>query len=107
MTQVKYKIKTGDTVVVLSGRDKGKSGEVKQMLLKDGKAIVGGINMVQRHRKPTMQQPGGIDNKEAPIHISNLAVADPKTGKPTKVGYKIEDGKKVRYAKASGDVING
>jgi large subunit ribosomal protein L24 len=107
MTQVKYKIKTGDTVVVLAGRDKGKSGEVKQMLLKDGKAIVGGINMVQRHRKPTMQQPGGIDNKEAPIHISNLAIADPKTGKPTKVGYKIEDGKKVRYAKASGDVING
>lgn len=107
MTQVKYKIKTGDTVIVLAGRDKGKTGEVKQMLLKDGKAIVGGINMVQRHRKPTMQQPGGIDNKEAPIHISNLAIADPKSGKPTKVGYKIEDGKKVRYAKASGDVING
>lgn len=107
MTQVKAKIKTGDTVVVLAGRDKGKSGEVKKMLLSDGKAIVGGINMVQRHRKPTMQQPGGIDNKEAPIHISNLAIADPKSGKPTKVGYRVEDGKKVRYAKASGDVING
>lgn len=107
MTQIKFKIKTGDTVVVLAGRDKGKTGEVKKMLLSSSKAVVGGINMVQRHRKPTMQQPGGIDNKEAPIHISNLALADPKTGKPTKVGYRIEDGKKVRYAKASGDVING
>lgn len=107
MTQPKFKIKTGDTVVVLAGRDKGKSGEIKKMMLGDSKAIVGGVNMVQRHRKPTMQQPGGIDNKEAPVHISNLALADPKTGKPTKVGYKVEDGKKVRFAKASGDVING
>ncbi|MEM1020522.1 MAG: 50S ribosomal protein L24 [Pseudomonadota bacterium] len=107
MSQPKYKIKTGDTVVVLAGKDKGKTGEIKKMLMQDGKAIVGGINMVQRHRKPSMQQAGGIDNKEAPVHISNLALADPKTGKPTKVGYRIEDGKKVRFAKASGDVING
>jgi len=105
MSQPKFKIKTGDTVVVLAGRDKGKTGEVKKMLLSDGKAIVGGINMVQRHRKPSMQQPGGIDNKEAPIHISNLAIVDPKSGKPTKVGFKIEDGNKVRFAKASGEVI--
>ncbi|MEM6682299.1 MAG: 50S ribosomal protein L24 [Pseudomonadota bacterium] len=107
MSQPKFKIKKGDTVVVLAGRDKGKTGEVTKMLLSDGKAIVGGVNMVQRHRKPSQQQPGGIDRKEAPIHISNLAIADPKTGKPTRVGYRMEDGKKVRFAKASGDVING
>jgi len=107
MSQPKFKIKTGDTVVVLAGRDKGKTGEVQKMLLSDAKAIVGGVNMVQRHRKPSQQQPGGIDTKEAPIHISNLALADPKSGKATRVGYRMEDGKKVRFAKASGDVING
>ncbi|MEO0412339.1 MAG: 50S ribosomal protein L24 [Pseudomonadota bacterium] len=107
MSQPKLKIKTGDTVVVLAGKDKGKTGEVKKVMPKDAKAIVSGLNMVERKRKPSMQQPGGIDNKEAPIHISNLAIADPQSGKPTRVGYRIEDGKKVRYAKASGDVING
>ncbi|ASP33168.1 MULTISPECIES: 50S ribosomal protein L24 [Stappiaceae] len=102
------KIKKGDTVVVLTGRDKGKSGEVVQMLPADNKALVRGINMVRRHQKQTQTQEAGIVAKEAPIHLSNIALADPKDGKATRVGFKVqEDGTKVRVAKRSGDLIDG
>ncbi|MET1410882.1 50S ribosomal protein L24 [Roseibium sp. HPY-6] len=102
------KIKKGDTVVVLTGRDKGKSGEVIQVLPTDNKALVRGINMVRRHQKQTQTQEAGIVSKEAPVHLSNVALADPKDGKPTRVGFKIQDdGTKVRVAKRSGDLIDG
>jgi large subunit ribosomal protein L24 len=102
------KIKKGDTVVVLTGRDKGKSGEVIQMLTADNKALVRGINMVRRHQKQTQTQEAGIVAKEAPIHLSNIALADPKDGKATRVGFKVQDdGTKVRVAKRSGDLIDG
>ncbi|AMN53165.1 MULTISPECIES: 50S ribosomal protein L24 [Stappiaceae] len=102
------KIKKGDTVVVLTGRDKGKSGEVIQMLPADNKALVRGINMVRRHQKQTQTQEAGIVAKEAPIHLSNVALADPKDGKATRVGFKVQDdGTKVRVAKRSGDLIDG
>jgi large subunit ribosomal protein L24 len=100
------KIKKGDHVIVLAGRDKGKHGEVVEMLPKDQRAIVRGVNVVRRHQKQTAAQEGGIVSKEAPIHISNLALEDPKDGKPTRVGFKfLDDGKKVRFAKRSGEVI--
>ena len=102
------KIKKGDTVVVLTGRDKGKSGEVIQMLPADNKALVRGINMVRRHQKQTQSQEAGIVSKEAPIHLSNIALADPKDGKATRVDFKVQDdGAKVRVAKRSGDLIDG
>jgi large subunit ribosomal protein L24 len=102
------KIKKGDTVVVLAGRDKGKSGEVIQILPTDNKALVRGINVVRRHQKQTQTQEAGIIAKEAPIHVSNIALADPKDGKATRVGFKVqEDGAKVRVAKRSGDLIDG
>jgi len=102
------KIKKGDTVVVLTGRDKGKSGEVIQMLPADNKALVRGINMVRRHQKQTQTQEAGIVAKEAPIHLSNIALTDPKDGKATRVGFKVQDdGTKVRVAKRSGDLIDG
>ncbi|MBD8875363.1 MULTISPECIES: 50S ribosomal protein L24 [Roseibium] len=102
------KIKKGDTVVVLTGRDKGKSGEVLQVLPSDNKALVRGVNVVRRHQKQTQTQEAGIVAKEAPIHLSNIAVADPKDGKATRVGFKVqEDGTKVRVAKRSGDLIDG
>ena len=102
------KIKKGDKVVVLTGRDKGRSGEVIEVRTGDHRALVRGINMVKRHQKQTAQQEGGIISKEAPIHLSNLAVADPKDGKPTRVGFKtLDDGRKVRFAKRSGDLIDG
>ncbi|CTQ58958.1 MAG: 50S ribosomal protein L24 [Roseibium album] len=102
------KIKKGDTVVVLTGRDKGKSGEVIQMIKSDNKALVRGINMVRRHQKQTQAQEAGIVSKEAPIHLSNIALADPKDGKPTRVGFKVQDdGTKVRVARRSGDLIDG
>lgn len=102
------KIKKGDKVVVLTGRDAGKSGEVVQVMPKETRALVRGINLVKKHQKQTPQQEGGIISKEAPIHLSNLAVADPKDGKPTRVGFKVlEDGRKVRFAKRSGDLIDG
>jgi large subunit ribosomal protein L24 len=102
------KIKKGDKVVVLTGRDKGRSGEVKSVSPTEGRAIVGGINLVKRHTKQTAQTEGGILSKEAPIQLSNLAIADPKDGKPTRVGFKIlDDGRKVRVAKRSGDLIDG
>ena len=102
------KIKKGDSVVVLTGKDKGRTGEVVKMMPSDGKAIVQGINMVKRHQRQTAAQEAGIINREAAIRISNLALADPKDGKPTRVGFKIlNDGRKVRFAKRSGDVIDG
>jgi large subunit ribosomal protein L24 len=102
------KIKKGDKVVVLAGRDRGRNGEVIRMLPTEGRALVRGVNMVKRHQKQSAQSEGGIISKEASIHLSNLAVADPKDGKATRVGFKIlEDGRKVRFAKRSGDLIDG
>lgn len=102
------KIRKGDKVVVLVGKDKGRTGEVIEMKLKEGRALVRGVNMVKRHQKQTPNQEAGIIAKEASINLSNLAVADPKDGKATRVGFKIlEGGKKVRFAKRSGDVIDG
>ena len=102
------KIKKGDKVVVLAGRDKGKVSEVISVAPKDEKAIVRGVNMVKRHTRQSQTTEGGIISKESTIHLSNLAIADPKTGKPTRVGFKtLEDGRKVRFAKASGDLIDG
>lgn len=102
----KLKIKKGDQVVILSGEDKGKTGEVVKAMPKEGKVVVQGINLVKRHQKPSQTTPGGIVTKEAPIDASNVAVADPKTGKATKIGYKEVDGKKVRVARKSGEVID-
>jgi large subunit ribosomal protein L24 len=102
------KIRKGDKVVVLAGKDKGRTGEVLSVAPKDDKAVVRGVNMVRRHQKQSQSQEGGIITKEAPIHLSNIALADPKDGKPTRVGFQIQkDGKKVRVAKRSGEVING
>ena len=101
------KIKKGDKVVVVTGRDKGRSGEVYEVRPDEGTALVRGINMVKRHQKQTQAQEGGIISKEAPIHLSNLAVVDPKDGKPTRVGFRVEGDKKVRFAKTTGEVING
>jgi large subunit ribosomal protein L24 len=101
------KIKKGDKVVVLAGRDKGKTGEVSAVNPAEGRAIVAGVNMVQRHTKPQGVNEGGIISKESPIHLSNLALQDPKSGKATRVGFKVEDGRKVRVAKRSGEVIDG
>ena len=103
----KFKIKRGDRVIVISGRDKGRTGEVLKVLRKERRVIVQGVNIVKRHQRPTPGNPGGIIEKEAPIHISNVAHIDPKTGKPTRVGFRIlEDGRKVRYAKRSGEIID-
>ena len=101
------KIRKGDKVVVLTGKDKGRSGEVTKVLPKEGRAVVAGINVVKRHQKQTQTTEAGIVSKEAPINLSNLAVADPKDGKPTRVGIKIDGDKKVRVAKRSGEVIDG
>ncbi len=102
----KMKIKKGDQVIVLSGEDKGKTGEVVKALPKESKVVVQGINLVKRHTKPSQTTPGGIVTKEAPINVSNVAIVDPKSGKATKVGYKEVDGKKVRVARKSGEVID-
>ena len=102
------KIKKGDKVVVTTGRDKGRSGEVVQVMPREDRAIVRGVNVVKKHQRQTMNQEGGIISKEAAIHLSNLALVDPKDGKPTRVGFKVlEDGRKVRFAKRSGDLIDG
>jgi large subunit ribosomal protein L24 len=102
------KIKKGDRVVVTAGRDKGKRGEVRQVITEESRAIVAGVNLVRRHTRQTAQTEGGIISKESPIHLSNLAILDPKTSKPTRVGFKIlDDGRKVRVAKGSGDLIDG
>ena len=102
----KLKIKKGDQVIVLSGEDKGKTGEVVKSMPKESKVVVQGINLVKRHTKPSQTTPGGIVTKEAPIDISNVAIVDPKTGKASKIGYKEVDGKKVRVARKSGEVID-
>ena len=102
------KIRKGDTVVVLSGKDKGKTGEVTKAMPKDGKVIVSGVNVAVRHRKPTQVNPqGGLERREAPLHVSKVAIADPKTGKATRVRFETRDGKKVRVAAKSGELING
>ena len=102
------KIRKGDTVAVLTGRDKGKRGEVLSVNPEEGRALVRGVQMVKRHQKPTgMNQPGGIIEKEAPIQLSNRALVDPKSGKPTRVGFTVlADGKKVRVARPSGEVLD-
>jgi large subunit ribosomal protein L24 len=102
------KIKKGDRVIVLAGKDKGRQGQVIKVMPKEDRLVVAGVNMVKRHTRPTQADPqGGIKNKEAALHISNVAFVDPKSGEPTRVGFRIEDGKKVRVAKKSGEVING
>ena len=102
------KIKKGDTVVVLSGKDKGKTGEVTRSLPKDGKVVVSGVNVSTRHKKPSQANPqGGLERSEAPMHVSKVAIEDPKTGKPTRVRFEERDGKKVRVAAKSGELING
>jgi large subunit ribosomal protein L24 len=103
----KFKIKKGDKVVVIAGRDKGKNGEVLRVLREKNRAVVQGVNMIKRHTRPSPGQPGGIIEKEAAIHISNIAHIDPKSDKPTRVGYKfLEDGRKVRIARRSGEVLD-
>ena len=101
------KIKKGDTVVVRTGRDKGRSGEVLQVMPKDERAVVRGVNLFKKHQKQTQNQEAGIVSKEASIHLSNLAIADPRDGKASRVGFKIHEGQKVRFAKLSGDLIDG
>ena len=102
----KLKIKTGDTVVVTAGEHKGSEGKVKTVLIEKNKAIVEGVNMVSKHEKPSANNPqGGIVKKEAALHISNLSLIDPKTGTATRVGYRMEDGKKVRFTKKSNQVL--
>jgi large subunit ribosomal protein L24 len=102
------KIKKGDRVVVLSGKDKGKHGEVTKSMPKEGKVIVAGVNVAARHRKASQTNPqGGIERREAPLHASKVALEDPKTGKPTRVRFEERDGKKVRVAVKSGELING
>ena len=102
------KIKKGDTVIVIAGRDKGRTGEVIEVRRDADRALVRGVNMVKRHQRQSANQEGGIISKEGTIHLSNLAIADPKTGKPTRVGFKVmNDGRRVRVAKASGVEIDG
>ncbi len=102
------KIKKGDKVVVLAGKDKGKTGEVIEVRPTENRALVRGVNIVRHHQKQSAKSEGGIVAKEAALNLSNLAVADPKDGKPTRVGFKLlDDGRKVRFAKRSGDVIDG
>lgn len=99
------KIRKGDQVIVTTGRDKGKQGEVLRAMPKDNKVVVQGVNMVKRHTRPSQTNAGGIISKEAPIDVSNVALIDPETGKATRVGFKVVDGEKVRIAKKSGKVI--
>jgi large subunit ribosomal protein L24 len=101
------KIRKGDTVVVLTGRDKGRSGEVLRVMTDDNRVLVDGVNMVKKHKRPSPASAGGIESMAASIHVSNVAHKDPKSGKPTRIGFKfLEDGRKVRFAKASGEVID-
>lgn len=101
----KLSIKKGDRVMVIAGSNKGETGEVKLVLTKENRAVVEGLNMVKKHTKATQDNPGGINEMEAPIHISNLMLVDPKSGQPTRVGRKLVDGKLVRYSKKSGEII--
>jgi len=102
----KLKIKKGDKVVVITGRDKGKTGEVMKVLREQNRLIVQGVNMVKRHQRQTMQAEGGIIDKEASIHVSNVAHIDPKTQKPTRVGYRMDGERKIRVARRSGEAID-
>ncbi len=99
------KIKKGDQVVVITGKDKGKTGEVLKVLPEESRVVVQGINLVKRHTKPSMANAGGITTKELSIHLSNVALKDAKTGKPTRVGFKLDGDKKVRIAKRSGEAV--
>ena len=102
----KFKIRKGDQVVVTTGREKGRQGEVVEVLRKDGRVLVQGVNMVKRHTRPSQTSPGGIVEKEAPLHVSNVALIDPDSGKPTRVGYEVgKDGAKTRIARRSGKAI--
>jgi len=102
------KIRKGDRVVILTGRDKGREGEVLRSMPKDGKVVVAGVNMIARHTKPSQADPeGGVKRREAPLDVSNVAIKDPKTGKPARVGFEVRDGRKVRVLKGSGEVLNG
>jgi large subunit ribosomal protein L24 len=103
---VKLKVKKGDNVVVISGRDKGKRGSVLRVVPAELRVVVQGVNMVKRHTRPRPGQPGGIVEKEAPIHVSNVAHIDPKDQKPTRIGFKIVEGRKVRFARRSGETID-
>jgi large subunit ribosomal protein L24 len=101
------KIRKGDEVIVIAGRDRGKKGSVLRVIPTEDRVLVQGINMVKRHTRQSMKQQGGIVEKELPIHISNISLVDPKSGKATRVGYKfLDDGRKVRFAKASGEVMD-
>ena len=102
----KLKIKKGDRVVVITGRDKGKTGEVLRVIPKDLRVVVQGVNMVKKHRRPSAMGAGGIEDMEAPIHVSNVAHIDPGSNKPTRVGYRMEGERKVRFARRSGDLID-
>lgn len=106
MAKAKLKIKKGDQVVILTGRDKGSKGEVLKVFPEESRVLVRGVNQVTKHNKPSQFSAGGIEKKELPLHVSNVALADPKSGKPTRVGYKLlKDGKKVRVARKSGETI--
>jgi large subunit ribosomal protein L24 len=102
----KLKVKKGDKVVVITGRDKGKSGEILKVLREENRVIVQGINLAQRHQKQSMSQEGGIVQKELSIHVSNVALIDPKTDKPTRIGYKMDGERKVRVARRSGEALD-
>jgi len=105
--KVKIRLKKGDKVVVLAGKDKGKHGEIVRMIPRELRAVVAGVNMIKRHTRQTQTTAGGIIEREAPIHVSNLAIEDPRDGQPSRVGFKVlEDGRKVRFAKRSGEVID-
>ncbi|HEX6959647.1 MAG TPA: 50S ribosomal protein L24 [Ferrovibrio sp.] len=106
MTQPKLKIRKGDNVIVISGRDRGKTGTVLKVMPVENRVVVQGVNVVKRHMRPRPGHPGGIVEKELPIHVSNVAHIDPKDQKPTRVGYKIVDGRKVRFARRSGELID-
>lgn len=106
MANTKFKLKKDDEVIVLTGKDKGKKGKIVAVLTKEGRVVVEGVNVVTKHQKPTQFSAGGIQKKELPIHISNVALVDPKEGKATRVGYKVlKDGKKSRVAKKSGETL--
>ncbi len=104
---VKLRVKKGDEVIVVAGKDSGKRGEVLRVMPSENRVVVQGVNMVKRHTRPSPASPGGIEDKEAALHVSNISLIDPKDNKPTRVGDKVlEDGRKVRYAKRSGEIID-
>ncbi len=105
MAKMQSPLKTGDEVIVISGKEKGKTGKISSVVTKTNRVVVEGVNMVKRHMKASMVSEAGVVSKEAPIHASNVMLKDPETGKPTRVGHKIENGKKVRFAKKSGKVL--